>query len=99
MLRFMRLSPGMFRYVRPLLFRAVSLFLLPARFAAGEGMARNLIGAQRNEQPTPIQRELERQRQRLKSEDIEDRRDALMRLGNLKRTDASRIAAGSLADV
>ena len=46
-----------------------------------------------------MQREIERQRQRLKSEDIEDRRDALMRLGNLKRPDASRVAAAGLTDV
>lgn len=47
---------------------------------------------------TPIQREIERQRQRLGSSEIEDRRDALMRLGNLKRPDASRVAAGGLND-
>ena len=46
-----------------------------------------------------LRRELERQRQRLKSEDIEERRDALMRLGNLKRPDASRVAAAGLTDV
>src|SRR5258708_29037660 len=46
-----------------------------------------------------MRRELDRQRQRLKSEDIEGRRDALMRLGNLKRADASRIAAAGLTDV
>jgi len=88
----------MIRYVRPLLFRAGSLVLLTAIFGAGEVTARHSMVHQRNEQLTPIQRELERQRQRLKSEDVEDRRDALMRLGNLKRTDASRIAAGGLTD-
>jgi HEAT repeat protein len=48
---------------------------------------------------TPIQREIERQRQRLTSAEIEDRRDALMRLGNLKRPDASRAAAAGLNDL
>jgi HEAT repeat protein len=47
---------------------------------------------------TPIQREIERQRQRLDSTEIEERRDALMRLGNLKRLDASRVAAKGLSD-
>jgi len=89
----------MTRYLGPLLFRAGSLVLLAAMFGAGEVTARHSIVDQRNEQLTPIQRELERQRQRLKSEEIEDRRDALMRLGKLKRTDASRIAAGGLTDV
>ena len=54
--------------------------------------------AQNADQLTPIQREIERQRQRLNSPDVEERRDALMRLGNLRRPDASRVAAGSLND-
>ncbi|HXT63413.1 MAG TPA: HEAT repeat domain-containing protein [Pyrinomonadaceae bacterium] len=48
---------------------------------------------------TPLQREIERQRQRLSSTEAEERRDALMRLGNLKRPDASRAAAAALSDV
>src|SRR6266849_4988206 len=55
--------------------------------------------AQSAGQLTPIQRELERQRQRLSSSDIEERRDALMRLGNLRRPDASRVAAAGLNDL
>src|SRR5712692_5783784 len=47
---------------------------------------------------TPIQREIERQRQRLSSAEIEERRDALMRLANLKRPEASRVAAVGLKD-
>ena len=47
---------------------------------------------------TPVQREIERQRQRLSSTDAEERRDALMHLGNLKRPDASRAAAAALND-
>ena len=73
--------------------------LLVAMFGPAESLARHLTGGQHTEQLTPMQRELERQRQRLKSEDIEARRDALMRLGNLKRPDASRVAANGLADV
>src|SRR5438309_11776129 len=51
------------------------------------------------ERSTPLQREIERQRLRLSSEDAEERRDALMRLGNLKRPEASRAAAVSLNDI
>src|SRR5437867_1081978 len=47
---------------------------------------------------TPIQREIERQRQRLSSAEIEERRDALMRLANLKRPEASRVATAGLRD-
>lgn len=47
---------------------------------------------------TPIEREIERQRQRLDSTEVEERRDALMRLGNLQRRDASRVAAKGLGD-
>src|SRR5258706_10276401 len=77
--------------------KAVLLILLAAMFGTGKATARYLIG-QTNEQLTPIQRELERQRQRLKSDDTEERRDALMRLGNLKRPDASRLSAARLSD-
>jgi len=55
------------------------------------------VGAQ--DRLTPMQREIERQKQRLSSADVEERRDALMRLGNLKRPDASRAAAAGLNDL
>ncbi len=58
--------------------------------------ARRSVGQQ--ERMTPIQREIERQRQRLSSTEAEERRDALMHLGNLKRPDASRAAAAALND-
>jgi HEAT repeat protein len=54
--------------------------------------------AQGSDRMTPMQREIERQRQRLTSSEVEDRRDALMRLGNLKRRDASRAAVAGLND-
>src|SRR6266436_6005634 len=97
-LRPMKLFLELTRQVRPLPLKAGLFVLLAAIFSAGETPARHLIG-QTNEKLTPIQRELERQRQRLKSDDIEERRDALMRLGNLKRPDASRVAAAGLTDV
>jgi HEAT repeat protein len=46
----------------------------------------------------PIQKEIERQRQRLGSSDTEERRDAVMRLGSMSRPDSSRVAAGALRD-
>jgi HEAT repeat protein len=84
---------------RPLILQAGSLTLLVAMLGAGQAGARHFLSAQNNEQVTPMQREIERQRQRLKSEDTEERRDALMRLGNLKRPEAARVAASGLTDV
>ena len=55
-----------------------------------------LVSAQ--DRLTPVQREIERQRQRLGSLEAEERRDALTRLGNLKRPEASRAAAPALND-
>src|SRR6266566_7446593 len=47
---------------------------------------------------TPVQMEIEKQRQRLNSSDIEERRDALMRLRALRRSEASRAALSALND-
>jgi len=72
---------------------AIALGLVAAIFGAATARA-----DQGNDRLTPLQREIERQRQRLSSLEVEDRRDALMRLGNLKRPDASRAAAAALND-
>jgi HEAT repeat protein len=56
------------------------------------------VVAQTTDRLTPIQREIEKQRQRLASAEVDERRDALMRLGNLHRPDASRAAAAGLND-
>ncbi len=64
-----------------------------------ETSARRLVSGQSSDSLTPIQRDIENQRRRLSSGDIEERRDALMRLANLKRPDASRVAAAGLRDV
>ena len=58
----------------------------------------NLISGAAQDRLTPVQREIERQRQRLGSLEAEERRDASMRLGNLKRPEASRVAAAALSD-
>jgi HEAT repeat protein len=47
---------------------------------------------------TPIQLAIEKQRQRLSSAEIEDRRDALMQLSALQRPEASRVALSALND-
>src|SRR5215470_5797449 len=47
---------------------------------------------------TPAQTEIERQRQRLSSSDVEERRDAVMRLGLMRRPEASRAALPALSD-
>lgn len=56
------------------------------------------VRAQTADRLTPIQREIEKQRQRLGSSEVDERRDALMRLGNLHRPDASRAAVAGLND-
>jgi len=71
---------------------ALTCILVAIAGAAPSGVAQSAG------QPTSIQREIERQRERLSSSDIEARRDALMRLGNMKRPDASRVAAAELND-
>src|SRR5713226_233522 len=86
-----RMMPGLTMFPRGL--PAVTCILVAIAGAAPSGVAQSAG------QPTSIQREIERQRQRLSSSDIEERRDALMRLGNMKRPDASRIAAAGLNDL
>lgn len=82
--------PGLTMFARGL--PALTCILVAIAGAAPSGVAQSAG------QPTSIQREIERQRQRLSSSDIEARRDALMRLGNMKRPDASRVAAAELND-
>jgi len=77
-------------------FKAGSVVVLALMFGAGQAPAR---AGQKGEPLAPMQREIERQQVRLKSEDVEQRRDALMRLGGLKRPDASRAAAAGLTDI
>src|SRR5260370_15425419 len=78
--------------------RNLNAALLFALFA----IACQTVGAARlgqgHDALTPIQRAIERERQRLSSVEIEDRRDALMRLGKMKRPEASRVAANGLTD-
>ena len=95
----MRFLLAMITSIRPNVFKASALAILVTMVVAGSGTAVKSIMGQGNEQLTPVQREIGRQRQRLNSGDVEERRDALTRLGNLRRPDASRVAAAGLSDV
>lgn len=48
---------------------------------------------------TPLQREIEKQRARLSSLEVEERRDAVARLGTMRHPDASRAAFSALNDL
>ena len=54
--------------------------------------------AQPKESQTPLQRQIEVQKNRLISADAEERRDALMNLNLMRRPEASRVAVASLND-
>ena len=62
-------------------------------------LACTLALAQSSRSLTPLQNAIETQRERLASSDVEERRDAVMRLGNLHVADASRAAVPALSDV
>lgn len=47
---------------------------------------------------TPLQKQIEKERERLSSSSVEERRDALMRLGALGRPESSRAASAALND-
>jgi len=73
-------------------------FLGAMLFVAGLALGSPVIG-QSNDRLTAVQREIERLRPRLNSPEVEERRDALMRLGALRRPEASRVAAAGLSDL
>lgn len=56
------------------------------------------VFAQSNRNLTPLQAEIEKHRERLTAGDMEERRDAVMRLGNLHVAEASRAAMPALSD-
>src|SRR5205823_1701507 len=65
-----------------------AVFFTGASFAYGQS----------NDRLTPIQQRIEMQRRRLSSSEIEERRDALMKLGAMRHRDASRAALPALND-
>src|SRR5437763_9731459 len=56
------------------------------------------VFGQSNDRLTPIQQRIETQRRRLSSSEVEERRDALMKLGAMKHRDGSRAAMSALND-
>lgn len=76
-------------------FEWAAMIALLLSFAASPVRAQTATPAS---QLTPSQLEIEKQRQRLSSSDAEERRDALMHLGWMKRSESSRIAASGLHD-
>lgn len=74
------------------------LFLVPGFwFLCGSVLSSSVL-AQSTRSLTPIQAAIERQRERLASSDVEERRDAVMRLGILHHAEASRAAVPALSD-
>lgn len=61
-------------------------------------LACTFVFAQSSRSLTPIQQAIEAQRERMSSSDQEERRDAVMRLGNLHSAEASRAAVPALSD-
>jgi len=57
-----------------------------------------VASAQESRNLTPAQAEIEKQQRRLNSSDVEERRDALMRLGSMRLAAASRAALAGLHD-
>src|SRR6478609_8945819 len=58
----------------------------------------SLAGAQVNDRLTPIQQRIRVQQQRLSSSSVEERRDALMKLGAMNHPEAARAAMSALND-
>jgi HEAT repeat protein len=82
--------------------QSIKFSLAPAvMFAAGAILVlfANLTHAQSSRNLTPAQIAIEKQQQRLSSGDVEERRDALMRLGAMRSEAASRVALAGLSDL
>jgi len=76
----------------------VPLVVVPLVLSFAYTFVPRLVSAQSTRSLTPLQIAIENQRERLASSDVEERRDALMRLGNLHSAAASRAAVPSLSD-
>jgi HEAT repeat protein len=75
------------------------LLLVVSLIAFKSSAARTRQDNQSQRSFTPLQLEIEKLKHRLESSEIEERRDALMRLGALRRAEASRAALPALADL
>jgi HEAT repeat protein len=78
-------------------FEWAAMIVLFLSFAASPVKAQNAAAAPAS-QLTPSQLEIEKQRQRLSFSETEERRDAVMHLGRMKRAESSLVAAGGLHD-
>ena len=72
--------------------------LIVCAFCASLWLFPVLVVAQESRNLTPLQIEIEKQQQRLSSSDQEERRDAVMKLGNMRADAASRAALPALKD-
>lgn len=94
----MRVSPLAMNTVRLLsVCVAVCLLAVPSLVAQAI-LAPGQESRSTNSALTPLQREIENQQRRLASAEVEERRDALAHLGNLKRAESSRVALTALND-
>ena len=76
----------------------VLALILAAIFVPLALPSRNFALSAQTTTQTPVEAEIQRQRQRLSSSDPEERRDALMKLGAMRRASASRQAVVGLTD-
>ena len=67
-------------------------------FALGVCLSNPISLSAQSESQTPVQAQIDKQRQRLSAADPEERRDALMNLGSMRRPAASREALVGLSD-
>lgn len=74
------------------------LILVLGHLSLYASLVSSSVFAQSSRSLTPIQIAVENQRERLASSDMEERRDAVMRLGNLHAAEASRAAVPALSD-
>ena len=77
---------------------AAILFFVAATLITGGVRADARFTPPAQDSLTPLQREIEKQKVRLSSADTEERRDAVTRLGAMRRPEASRAAAAALGD-
>jgi HEAT repeat protein len=78
---------------------AVLLICLASKLTLAQGSQSQSLQDASSSALTPLQREIEKERKRLVSSDTEERRDAVMHLGYMKRPDSSRAVAPALHDL
>ena len=81
------------KFLRPLFLKRAGLFVMSVLSFSVIAHAQ-----ERSSSLTPLQLEIEKQRVRLASPEVEDRRDAISRLASMQHPDASRAALAGLKD-